>query len=199
LAKARKVKKKPSSEPDEEEEQDLDVDNGNNSLDNNSACSEVIDDVINEEDIENDDIATAAGFISKNGVFGDKSKQIIDLYTQRLGRCCKDFSRAYFSQGISTNSKKNGFEEVLVILLVMIALCSNGIGDELCKQMDQYQTKDSVAQSDSWIELFASILLMDDCLHWNWIKREELLDLRKYIPLFLNGIKQWKIAKKEFT
>jgi hypothetical protein len=78
---------------------------------------------------------------------------------------------------------------VLVILLVMITLCSDGIGDELCKQMDKYQTKDSVARSDSWIELLASILLMDECLHWNWIKREELVALRKYIPLFLKRYK----------
>jgi hypothetical protein len=68
---------------------------------------------------------------------------------------------------------------VLVILLVLILLCSDGIGDELCTMIDRYQKDDSIDRSIAWIELLVSVLLMDECLHWNWIDRAELQVLRK--------------------
>jgi hypothetical protein len=155
LAKARSVKNQPTNGTEEAEEEKAeegvdDDDGDDDEADDMSNVSEVIE----EDAIDDDEDVKAMGdeVLSTYGIFTDKVNQRIDLYAQRLGRylqrqSCKDFARAYFSCGISSNTKKDGFEEVLVILLVLILLCSDGIGDELCIMIDRYQKDGSIDRS----------------------------------------------------
>jgi hypothetical protein len=65
--------------------------------------------------------------------------------------------------------------------------------------IDLNQKDDCINWSIAWIELLVSILLMDECLHWNWIKREELCRIREYMPLFLKRFKTVLNRKKGAT
>jgi hypothetical protein len=194
LKKARTVKNNDSTVTEEEEEEE---DEDDDQADDMSNVSEVIE----EDELDDDVKALGDEFLSKYGIFTENVNQRIDVYTQRLGRhlqrqSCKDFSRAYFSCGISSNTKKDEYEEVLVILLVLILLCSDGIGDDLCSLIDRYQNDDSIDRSIAWIKLLVSVLLMDECLHWNWIKLDELEVLRAYMPICLKRFKTVLNRKK---
>jgi hypothetical protein len=132
--------------------------------------------------------------LSRNFIFNKGVKEKLDVFAKGIGRALqrqstKDFSRAYFSSGISSNSKKDGFEEVMVVLLLVIIMCSDGFGTELCNMMNKNQPDDSISRSDATIQLLVAMLLLDDCLHWNWILHPELKQLREYIPLFLDRYK----------
>jgi hypothetical protein len=82
-------------------------------------------------------------------------------------------------------------------MLLLILMCSEGLGNKLCAKMDKNLDDDSIARSDAWVELIVAILLIDDCLHWNLIERYELMNLKKYMPMFLTRFKAILNLKKE--
>jgi hypothetical protein len=187
------------TEEDDPEEDDVvdDDDDDDDDAEDDDAEDYIVDDDDAEEDDALEDapvgdevVATDTSLLSTFGVFTESVNTAIDAYAKRLGRVlqrqsCKDYARAYFAHGISSNSKKDGFEEVMVVLLLFIIMNSDGIGTDLRHKMDDNMSVDSVARSDAWIELLFAIQMVDECLHWNWIRRDELRQLKEYMPLFL--------------
>jgi hypothetical protein len=77
----------------------------------------------------------------KQFVFTDVTKKDLDSYAQYIGRMLAhqsncEYHRAYFPDGVSSNTKKQGHKQCNVLLLILLYLCSDG-GAELEDPMGQ--------------------------------------------------------------
>jgi hypothetical protein len=107
--------------------------------------------------------------LSQNGVFSDKVKVVFDNYAKIYGRKLshqsdRQFNRAYFPSGISSNAKKNGHEEQCVLLLTLIIFVSK-MGSTFDTAIDLLPNRKSAEQrvtqrSTAFVDMLSKTLLI---------------------------------------
>ena len=170
---------------------------------------EVVEDVPVLEVEEDDEVApsTGPGYVSmdhdditKNGVFTDKVKLEFDEMAKEYGKCLRhqsdrEFNRAYFPTGITTNCKKNGSEERCVLMLCLIIFLSHkgaefdGLLDGKRVKKDSTEEQQGNKRSSAIIEMISQLLLMENFLKAKSITVAVLALYERYVPCFLGYYK----------
>jgi hypothetical protein len=85
-----------------------------------------------EEPVPNNDYYNAPDKpqLSQNAIFTDAVKAVVDRYAKAYGRLLqhqsdRDLPRTFFPQGITHNSKKAASENLGVLVLLLVILCSS--------------------------------------------------------------------------
>ena len=156
-------------------------------------------------DDETNEAKRRSSNLSKNGVFTVKVCGEVDAHAKLYGRFLahqsnREFARSFFPSGITTNAKKNGHEEKLVVLLMLIIFTSiTGPNYDVLFDGPRPAAVDAnVGEEDQvlpavsigYIELLTNLLLVEYFLKVRSITRGEIRMYEKYMPLFLNSYKQ---------
>ena len=151
-------------------------------------------------ELQIDEATCPAYILSHNGVFTDKIKAVFDDYARQYGRILshqsdRQFSRAYFPSGITSNAKKNGHEEQSVLLLSLLIFVSQ-MGDTFDRAIDLKTSKNSVRddeatlRSTAFVDMLSKTLLMHNFLKQPSVLKSAVIDFEKYVPVYLDSFKR---------
>jgi hypothetical protein len=142
-----------------------------------------------EEPLPNYDdyIAPAKELMSKNAIFTDSVKAVVDRYAKAYGRLLqhqsdRDLPRTFFPQGITQNSKKAASENLGVLVLLLVILCSS-YGDELDSAFGPQRR-------GQFIHMIETTMMIDNYMRRDDYTLKELQDFKCYIPAYLNSFKE---------
>ena len=137
--------------------------------------------------------------LSRVGVFTESVKAEFDDLAKRYGRFLthqsdRSFIRSFFPSGITSNCKKNGHEEHLVLLLCHIILVSSkgrefedALDGSLRKHNSHGDNPDSAAhRAAQFIELISQLLYIENFIKQRSFSRVEILDFQEFVPEFLD-------------
>ena len=187
-------------EDDDEEEEEEDDDEEDE--------EEVVEEVpvLHTEDEDVDNPSAGPGYVvmeaddlTKNGVFTDAVKMEFDEIAKEYGKCLRhqsdrEFNRAYFPTGITTNCKKNGSEERCVLMLCLIIFLSHK-GPDFDELLDgktklkKNEEEQGNKRSSANIEIISQLLLMEHFLKTRSISAAVLSLYERYVPYFLGYYK----------
>jgi hypothetical protein len=178
---------------------DGDSSGGDSNEDDDDDADKILDDVPHDYDSDRY-IAPNIETLTKNSVFTNKVKQKFDNLSKMYGRLLqhqsdREFCRAYFSSGITSNCQKRGHEQRSILLLCLIIFVSQH-GQSFDSVLDGPVTKSgNVAGSEAgeggnrmsaFIELLCLLLYMDHFLsNKESISKKEISLYNKYVPIFL--------------
>ena len=155
---------------------------------NEAACTaaKLIKDKKNRE-VGYEHTLTAEQIALTNGIFTTQEKANMDRFSKLYGRMCQRQSdrrlyRAYFSDGISSNSKKTAAEESLVWYLILMALNSAYGQNVLDPKFDGEEKHNT--RSMFLDEIVAEMLLKEYFLKQHCVTYGDIQLFERYIPLF---------------
>ena len=122
----------------------------------------------------------------RNGVFSDTVKSNFDKLAKSYGNLLRhqsdrDYARALFQEGITSDSKKYGAEERCRLMLCLLIFCS--------KHGVSFDDEMTGHKSSLYVHVLTQMLLLESFMRESVITYHDIVLLKKYMPILLDRYK----------
>ena len=138
--------------------------------------------------------------LTSHAVFTDSMSREFDDLARKYGRLLqhqsdREWCRAYFPTGVTTNAKKNGHEERCVLMLCLLIFLSKKGEDEYdtlfmgSASVGEKPTHEKGGRLAAFVELLTNLLLYESFLREYSIRKKIIVRFRQFVPFFLEDYK----------
>jgi Plavaka transposase len=141
--------------------------------------------------LDDDSLSLSVEERSSLNVFNDVEKDIFDRRAKQIGKALsqqsdRDLPRTHFPTGITGDKKKNGHEMQGVILNIIYVVLSDLSKYKRLMGDNEYEGR----RLSNWVLLLERLLLIEEFLRTDTMKRKHVLIFSRYFPSFLEFLKR---------
>jgi hypothetical protein len=141
--------------------------------------------------LDDDSLSLSIMERSNYNVFNESEQEIFDCRAKQIGKALsqqsdRDLPRTHFPSGITTEKKKNGHEMQGVVLNILFVVLSDIPKYSSLMGDTEYEGR----RLSNWILLLERVLLVEEFLKTNKMKRSHIEKFAIYFPYFLKYLKK---------